>query len=119
MVTFNGNLSLSLPLRRSYIPFTSKRLLDSLPIRGRAIKREGKLTLTSPVAGKNEALQSSFKKYDVSLHGSSGAISIYLEDMDLPHQETYLGEIPEDQRKILEEAVASAGLTLDVLIERT
>ncbi|RMG31997.1 MAG: hypothetical protein D6732_13885 [Methanobacteriota archaeon] len=117
-LTFEGQSSIVIPLRRSYIPFTSKRLLDSLPIRGRAIKRDGKLILTTPVKGKNEALQSSFKKYDLSLHGSSGSISLYLEDVSLPHKETYLGKVPDDQQKTLEELITHLGLTVDLLIEK-
>ena len=117
-LVFEGKSAIHVPLRRSYIPFTSKRLLDALPIRGRGIKRGGKITLTTSIKGKNEALQSKFTKYDLSLHGSSGSVSLYLESVELPHKETFLGRIPEDQAPLLDEVIANSGLTMDLLIDK-
>ncbi len=116
-IVFEGFEPFDLVIKRAVVPFTSKRLMNALPITNRAIKRSGKIVLPTQVKGMNENLVKQVKEGDVSLHASSGNITIYYENQSLNQEETYLGTISELERLL--DTINKISLSVNVTVKQT
>lgn len=96
---------------RIYSPLTLQHLMQALPLKGTAMKKDSRLILPTDLKIRPEKPRSKFEKGQVSIDPSSGNLSIHLEAGKVQPAENFLGSITEEFDP------TSLGLTTGILIK--
>ena len=81
-------------LNRYIAPMSINEVYHKCPLKSRAVKRNGKLTLLTSLKLREENSMREFNSGDISVNPSSGQITIYLQDnFEISQSENYLGNI--------------------------
>ncbi|MCY3413793.1 MAG: hypothetical protein INQ03_19270 [Candidatus Heimdallarchaeota archaeon] len=92
--TIPEKLDFECVLKTAYAPRTIKRIETKLPISATAVCQEGKIVIPlDNLAAPPEFIKSSFSRGEISLDASSSNLTLYLEDTELEHELTHLGNI--------------------------
>ncbi len=73
--------------------------------------------LTTSIIGKGENLKNEFQPFDISIHNSTGTITLFLEKTKLSHQETYVSSVPQSDHDRLVSTIENEGLVIDMVLE--
>ncbi len=93
---FSEGCKLELELKRSFLPFTHKLVVEALPINLKGLINKSMIQFPMDFSSKSERLRTEFKRGEVSLTQSSDQLSIHLRESTVENPESLLGILDGD-----------------------